>query len=354
MIAQSVAGQNSAFGTPRDINGASGAPSNPTISVQPTVAVSYNYVANGSGTRLTTTATGGLTGARWTGYVPLPPPAALPNKHATLVEQWDFNAAGNLTTGVYWQPAKASKYGLNDNFTGIHEFYPYNWKEQFAAAVTTGTAIGASLGSMPVTIRSHGGWLNGKAFKKSGAGLNGVSYQNVYYTATATYGGRTSDVISTANGKLEYTNMCQINFKLQRKAFNAATPNGNSCPAGPAADVSPETPSATVNSAYQTYVYTANVNATKAVAGPNECGIVKAASEAFGDKGGRFITHDKLPRLVKDSFEQLTTVAGGTPVKGEGTTAQGNPDYYTELNYGVTLITTEAMTTSAVTRVNLP
>ena len=342
------------FGGPRDDQGALNAPRNPAIVVRPDVTVDYQYVANGTGTTLTTTATGGMDGARWTGFVPVPPPAALPNKHATLVEALDFDATGNITTPVYWQPAKASKYGLNDNFTGIAEFYPINWREQFAAAVTGSTAVGASLGSAKVTIRSSGGWLNGKAFKKAGAGLNGVSYQNVYYTATATYGGRTADVVTAAFGKLQYTNMCKINYVLLRAAFDPPTPSGNTFPAGASADVSPETPSAAVNTIYQTYVYTADVNATKAIAGPNQAGIVKNGADGFGDRTGSFVTHNKLPRLVKDAVEALPTIAGQPANSGGGTTAQSNPDYYTEMAKGVTLIFKENTTTTGVTRVNLP
>ena len=362
VITQSVAAQNNVFKPPDDSNGATKAPNNPIIRVVPTVTANYNYVANGTGTKLTTTATGGVgteVAGRWDGFVPIPVPAALPNKHVpNVVTELTFDASGNLTTPTYWQPAKTGRYGLNDIFTGIVDQYPINWREQFAAQVTGSTAVNAVIGTgIPVTLSVHGGWLNAKAFVKSNAGVTGASYQNVYYTATAKYLGRSSapaDIVTTANGKLEYTNLCKIEYTLTRKAKNGAVPEGITFPNGPAGPIDPQTPTAAVNSAYVNYVWTADIIAKTTFGGPNAAGTVRNGTDSFGDKKSVALFHTSLPRMTKENYEALPTVAGGAAVTGGGTTAQGNAEYYQAVNNTVTIITKQDTTTTGVTRTQLP
>ena len=364
VITQTVNTKNNMYNTPRDVNGTSGAPSNPVVRDMPAVDVTYNYNAipgGAAGTRLTTTATiggsPGAAGTRWDGFAPLPLPAALPNKHSTsAVTFYDFDTAGNITTPVYWQPKTDSKLTLTDIRTGVQEYYPLNWQNQFASMVTAGMAANTTLGTLPVTVRVVGGWLNGKAFVKSGAGLSKASYQNTYYDVTATYKGRSAtETVTTANGKLIYNNLCQIDYKFVLKPISSSLDAGIQNPSGPA-DLTPETPTTSVNAAYINNVWAADVTATKDSFGVTATKtVLLGGTRSFGDATGTFYTHNNIPRVIKDDKIAIATVSGGAAQNGSGSTPQGNQDYYTEPGGGgINPSSFNAQKISSITRINLP
>ena len=367
-VVQTIAGKSNAYNSPRDL-GAFSAPNNPDIRTVPTVTATYNYVAQGAGTRLTTEATGGVqsitmynntggttsnpvTGNVWLGYLPQPIPASLINKpSAAMVEAYDIDASGNITTPNYWNPAMAAKAGVASNLTAVKEFYPADWQKTIASRVTGSTAVGASLGTaVPVTIRSLGGWLNGMRFSKASGTMNGASYKNVYYNVTAVYRGRSAtETLTTANGKLTYTNMCQIDYTFTRRAIVNPPANGIT-PVGPA-DPGAEPP---VSGTYANYVWTADINTNGAAVGCNQACVTLGGTNGNGDLSGTFYSHNNIPRVYKDAFAAIPTVAGATLNNGAATTAQANPDYYENKDRAAGDSSNMNTATTGLTRLALP
>ena len=348
-IQQSVSGKNNAFNMPRDLGTAS-APNNPVIRAIPTVTATYNYATGvAGGTILTTQATGGnatipldrdnegktktaVNAAGWLGYVPLPIPAALIKKpSANMVEAYDIDASGQITTPNYWQPAMTSKPNANNDLTPVLENYPADWQAQFASRVTGGTAVGASLGTaIPVTIRTLGGWLNGLDFRKLNGGMYGATYKNVYYNVTAKYEGRTTDVLTMVANKLEYTNMCKISYTFTRRSVVASPATGTNPDGVP--KTTPGIVPPPLTGTYAGYVWTADIATQKADISASKDDVARGGTDGNGDWVGTFLTHDRLPRVFKDDLEASPLVAGVVLNNGANTVAQANPDYYENKN----------------------
>ncbi len=356
-VVQTAEGMNNSDNTPRSLGGTS-APNNPDIRTVNTVTSTYNYAAGvGAATKLTTTATGGSDGTKWLGYVPLPIPAALMNKPSNAMkEEYDIDAAGNITTTNYWQPQMASKPGLTDTRTAVEEIYPADWQNTFAKRVTASTPANTVLGAaIPVTERTLGGWLNGYQYKQSGGGMNGVTYKNAYYNVTATYKGRSAtEKLSAVFGKLEYTNMCEIQYTFTRRTSTGSVSSGGGIlpdgPADPGADPS--------LAAYSNWVWTANIATSPAKLGfitvKSAASIAAGGTDSLGDWSGTFYSHTALPRVFKDSKAAITTAAGGPAVPGDGTTAHGNSAYYENRDGSGTNHTYMNWITTGITRAAYP
>ena len=342
-VVQTIAGMNNAYNSPRFISGFA-APNNPDIRTVPTVTATYNYAAgSGGSTVLTTQASGGVENITmytdldgrtanpvsanvWLGYLPQPIPADLINKPSpSMVEAYALDASGNITTPNYWQPTMAAKPSKTSALTAVKEFYPADWQRTLAARVTGATAVDTVLGAaLPVTVRTLGGWLNSYNFKQAGGTMNGASYKNVYYNVTATYKGRSAtEKLTVANGKLEYTNMCQIDYTFTRRAI-VNPPAEGITPVGPA-DPGAVPP---VSGTYANYVWTADINTNGASVGCNQACVALGGTNGSGDWTGTFYSHNNLPRVFKDNFLALSTVAGAALNNGANTTAQANPDFY--------------------------
>ena len=144
-------------------------------------------------------------------------------------------------------------------------------------------------------------------------------------------------------------NLCKISYKFQRVAKTGfgMTSSGVADPGA----VPPTT--APLN----TYAWTGDIAATPAKIGPitakSADSITEGGADAQGDWGGEFTTHDKVPRVVSETFNALSTVAGGSAQGGNGTTAHGNSDYYENRNGSGSDHTTQTTITTQFTRQNL-
>ena len=346
LIKESADAFNNNWGMPRDISGTT-APNNPLFRARVPVTYTYNYAAQGAGTRLTTTLlnsgignitmpannsngnnTTTVTG-EYNAYVPLPVPSTgIPSLHTGVKTFYDLDAAGNITTPNYWQPAMPAKAAFNDKTAGITEIYPANWMNTIAAQLN-GQPIGTETTGFTVTRRDTGGGVLGQyQFNKSGGTLNGASYAQNYYTVTGKLVSTTASKTvpaGTSGGTVTYSNMCQIEYTFTRLGV------GNLKEAAdPGADPSVRGAEGTVANTAAACGFPCSVASS---AGAVRTGMAKGT----GDFQGTFFTHNAIPRAVFTSdpvgnnilnLTSISLLGGVQDNSGGGATAQPNASYY--------------------------
>ena len=346
-ITESALSNNNNWGMPRDIGGTT-APNNPLIRLRDAVTYTYDYAAQGSGTRLTTAIVSGGIGSvimpsnntngnntttvtnLYNAYVPLPVPAAgIPNALPGARTFYDLDAAGNITTANYWQPKLPAKAAYNQQSVGVTEIYPANWAATIAAQLS-GQPVGTTTTPFEVTKRDVGGGVLGQfTFNKSAGTLNGASYMMNYYTVTGKLVSNTASKAlkaGTTGGTVNYTNMCQIEYTFTRVgvgnlAENATDPGANPASRGTAG----------------TYADTSAACGFPCSLASSAGAVRTGAAVGVGDFKGTFFTHSGIPRIVRtsdadgmnDLNEHSISLLGGVQNNdGGGATAQPNAPYY--------------------------
>ncbi len=345
-VVESADAYNNNWGMPRDIGGTV-APNNPLMRDRVAVTYSYNYAAQGTGTRLTTTLlnsgigpiimpsnnTNGNNTTTVTGeynaYVPLPVPSAgIPSLHTGVKTFYDLDAAGNITTANYWQPALPAKAAFNDKTAGISEIYPANWAATIAAQLS-GKPVNTLSTAFEVTKRDTGGGVLGQyRFAKSGGTLNGASYFQNFYTVVGKLVSNTASKTvpaGTTGGTVTYSNMCQIEYTFTRlgvgnlaeRADNGADPASRGG-AGSSSD-------------------TAGACGFPCNIASSAGAVRQGAAKGTGDFSGTFFAHNAIPRPVftgsatgNDILNQtsISLIGGVQDNSGTGAVAQPNAPYY--------------------------
>jgi hypothetical protein len=350
VITESADANNNNWGMPRDISGTT-APNNPLIRQRVPVTYTYNYAAQGAGTRLTTALTNSGIGniimpsnntngnntttvtGEYNAYVPLPVPSAgIPSLHTGVKTFYDLDASGNITTPNYWQPAMPAKAAFNDKTAGITEVYPANWAATIAAELS-GKPLNTVSTPFEVTKRDTGGGVLGQyRFTKSGGTLNGASYIMNYYTVTGKLVSTTASKTlkaGTSTGTVTYNNMCQIEYTFTRLNANAAGDMGEMADPGanPASRGGKGVIADTAAACTGLCAIASNAN-----------NIRKGAVLGTGDFKGTFFTHSGVPRIMRTAFaadgmndlneHSISLIGGVQNNSGGGTTAQPNAPYY--------------------------
>ena len=345
-ITESADSFNNNWGMPRDISGTT-APNNPVIRTRVPVTYTYDYAAQGAGTRLTTTLLNSGIGnivmpsnntngnntttvsGQYNAYVPLPVPSAgIPSLHTGVKTFYDLDAAGNITTPNYWQPAMPAKAAFNDQTAGISEIYPANWAATIAAELN-GKAVGTNSTGFTVTKRDTGGGVLGQyRFNKSGGTLNGASYMQNYYTVVGKLISNTATKTvpaGTSGGTVTFSNMCQIEYTFTRVGVGTLAE---------AADVGPDP---ALRGTAGTRGDTAAACSGLCALGSSTANVRTGAAKGVGDFKGTFFTHNGIPRPVFTSHTDGNNVLNQTTISliggvqdnsGGGTTAQPNAPYY--------------------------
>jgi hypothetical protein len=368
-LGESIGQRSNAYGFPRvnssyQTAGQDTAPDNPIFRDMAKAQATYTYTA-GAGSLVNLNVTG-LTktgaaaypappAAAWDAAVPLPiwsgfTNAQNPNGASTYV----FNADGSINSAPKYTATTDSGGKISQNTTKIPVQEYLNsagaitdWQRAFAAKRDAdGTVAGSNVNlTQTITVRQTGGWLPQLQFAVSGGSTGGASYRELRFNVTAKfegfaaiptaaptvgYKGGASGVsnpvmdsagatLSTANGKLQYGNMCKFSYtftKLGATATGTAQQAAEATAWDGAAQVKADT------------TVTCTGWCTSSLGGNDSNKVRNAQAAAIGDWTGTFYTHDQIPRVVKNYRTAIGKSGGQAAVTGGQKAANGAADYY--------------------------